>query len=169
MIKKRLIGVVTIRNNMAVQSFGYDKYLPLGNPVNLIENLDRWGADEILVQVIDRSRIQNGPDFELLETLSTRGLSTPLIYSGGINSHEMAIEVIKKGADRVVVDSAFHSDPQIVKNITQSLGNQAVILALPVHIIKDCLFVFNYLLKCDIALDKLLLNIIESSAFRNCF
>ena len=33
------------------------KYLPLGKPEIIIKNLDRWGVDEILINVIDRSKI----------------------------------------------------------------------------------------------------------------
>ena len=83
MLKKRLIGVVTIKNGWAVQSFGYQRYLPLGKPECLVENLDRWGADEILVHVIDRSVSGEGPDYELLEKFARLGLGTPLIYGGG--------------------------------------------------------------------------------------
>jgi len=54
MVRKRLIGVITVIDNMAVQSFGYNRYLPLGDPGILAENLDRWRADEILVSCIDR-------------------------------------------------------------------------------------------------------------------
>ena len=43
MIKKRLTGIVTIRNGLVVQSFGYNQYLPIGKPKVVIENLDRWG------------------------------------------------------------------------------------------------------------------------------
>ena len=50
MIRKRLIGVITVKGGWAVQSFGYARHLPLGRPEILAENLDRWGADEILVQ-----------------------------------------------------------------------------------------------------------------------
>ena len=32
MLKKRLIGVVTVRRGWAVQSFGYKRWLPLGRP-----------------------------------------------------------------------------------------------------------------------------------------
>lgn len=32
MLKKRLIGVVTVKNGWAVQSFGYRRHLPLGVP-----------------------------------------------------------------------------------------------------------------------------------------
>ena len=31
MISKRIIGVITIKDNIAVQSFGYNNYLPLGD------------------------------------------------------------------------------------------------------------------------------------------
>ena len=64
MIKKRLIGAVIVKNGWAVQSFGYNKYLPLGRPSILIKNLNRWGADEILVNVIDRSHKNLGPDLD---------------------------------------------------------------------------------------------------------
>ena len=76
MLKKRLIRVVTIKDGSAVQSFGYGRYLPLGRPECLVENLDRWGADEILVQVIDRTRRSLGPDFALLSKLARIGMGT---------------------------------------------------------------------------------------------
>ena len=41
MIRKRLVGVITVKDSLAVQSFGYKNYLPLGNPEILVENLDR--------------------------------------------------------------------------------------------------------------------------------
>ncbi len=66
MLRKRLVGVVTVMGGHAVQSFRYERYLPLGRPEVLIENLDRWGADEILLQCIDRGRDGVGPDFPLL-------------------------------------------------------------------------------------------------------
>ena len=67
MLKKRLIGIVLVKDGWAVQSFGYRRCLPLGKPECLVENLDRWGADEIFVLNIDRSTDNIGPDFELLK------------------------------------------------------------------------------------------------------
>ena len=67
MIKKRLIGTVVVKNGIAVQSFSYGKYLPLGKPEIIIKNLDRWGVDEILINVIDRSKNKLDPNFELLK------------------------------------------------------------------------------------------------------
>ena len=87
MVKKRLIGLITVKDGFAVQSFSYKHYLPIGRPECLVENLDRWGADEILIQVIDRSEKKLGPDFELLKKIGKLRISTPIIYCGGIRNH----------------------------------------------------------------------------------
>lgn len=133
MLKKRLIAVVTVRNGWAVQSFGYRRYLPLGKPECLVENLNRWGADEILVQVIDRNIADQEPDFDLLARLGGLGLETPLIYAGGISSVAHAVRAIQLGADRVSLDWALHRAPDEVRRMSDRLGAQALIAAVPVH------------------------------------
>lgn len=131
MIKKRLIGVVTVRNGWAVQSFGYRRYLPLGRPEVLVQNLDRWGADEIMLQCIDRSAQAAGPDFGLLDKVAKLGIATPLVYAGGIRSAEEARAAVNIGADRVALDALLHDKPGEVAEIGYQLGAQAVIAALP--------------------------------------
>jgi imidazole glycerol-phosphate synthase subunit HisF len=134
MLRKRLIGVVTIRNNWAVQSFGYNRYLPLGKPACVVENLDRWGVDEIFIQVIDRSIHQQGPDLELLSNIANRGISTPITYAGGITSEEDAVNIIRAGADRICVDTLLHSDTRALRQIAARLGAQAIIASFPLAV-----------------------------------
>ena len=131
MLKKRLIGVITVKDGWAVQSFGYRRYLPLGHPECLAENLDRWGADEILVLCIDCSRQGLGPDLSLLKRLNALGLSTPLTYGGGIRTVEQASLVIRSGAERLCVDAALRTDRQAIRDMAALLGAQALIAALP--------------------------------------
>lgn len=131
MIKKRLVGVVTVKDGRAVQSFGYRRYLPLGKPEVLIENLDRWGADEIILQCIDRTRQGVGPDLGLLERVSALGLSTPLIYAGGVRTVAEGIAAIQAGSDRICLDAVLHDDPKVAEGFANALGAQAVVAALP--------------------------------------
>jgi cyclase len=146
MIKKRLIGVVTVLNGWAVQSIGYKQYLPLGKPECLVENLDRWGADEILVQVIDRSTHHQGPDFQLIEKIANTNSSTPIIYAGGISTEKQAIEVIRAGADRICLDAILHNGITEVSKLAHKLGAQALIASIPMKkTSKDELYYFNYL------------------------
>lgn len=144
MIKKRLIGVVTVCGSLAVQSIGYRRYLPLGNPMIIVENLDRWGVDEILIQCIDRSRNNLGPNFKLLKYISSLGLSTPLIYAGGIRNSIDAVEVIRTGADRVAVDAILWDSPLLLQQVSSELGAQALIINMPVSICDKKLFWMNY-------------------------
>ena len=145
MIKKRIIGVITILNGWAVQSFGYKKYLPLGKPVVLAKNLENWGADEILLNSIDRSKNNIGPDFELLKSISDLSLSTPIIFGGGISSLEQAQERIKVGCERILIDSLLHRNPNSIKLISNKLGSQSIIACIPLTLIKDKLVWFDYL------------------------
>ncbi len=168
MLKKRLIGVVTVRNGWAVQSFGYGRYLPLGKPECLVENLDRWGADEILVQVIDRSLNHHGPDFGLLARLGAMGLETPLIYAGGIRSVEDGVKLVQSGADRIVVDALLHDDLQTVRDLGEQLGAQALIASLPLSIEGSSLVWLDYRTRKSSALAQDVLDMVRSGVIPKC-
>ena len=71
---KRLVGVITIHNDWAVQSIGYQQYLPLGRP-EITENYDRWQLDEIMIIDIDRSKRGLGPNFEIVKKIAKKILT----------------------------------------------------------------------------------------------
>lgn len=144
MLKKRLVGVVIVKNGWAVQSYGYHRYLPLGKPECIVENLCRWGADEIIVQVIDRSINKSGPDIELLTKLAELGLETPLIYGGGIRTVDDGVKVIQSGADRLSIDSLLHEDITIIHELADKLGSQALIAAMPMSFSDGQLMWYDY-------------------------
>lgn len=160
MVKKRVIGVVTIKNNWVVQSFGYKKYLPIGRPECVIQNLDRWGADEILIQVIDRSIYNLGPDFELLANIAKLGISTPLIYAGGIRNSDDAVEVIKHGADRILIENILKNNISSIREISLSLGSQAVIASVPLHLENGKIMRYDYSTNKSKILSKNFINLI---------
>ncbi len=158
MLNKRLIGVVTVRQGWAVQSFCYNRYLPLGRPEVIIENLDRWGADEILIHCIDRSSTQMGPDFNLLERVGNLGLSTPLIYGGGIRNAEDAIKAVILGADRVTLDAMIWDHPNRLELLSRTLGTQALIANMPVMVRGRSLIWYNYRNRSEIPLNQVTLD-----------
>lgn len=154
MLKKRLIGVVTVRDGWAVQSFGYRRYLPLGKPELLVQNLDRWGADEILVQCIDRTKAGLGPDLDVLGRISKLGIATPLIYAGGISHRADAVKVISHGADRIMLDAMLMDAPHSVEEIARDLGTQAVIAHIPIRMTEVGLVALDYRNRTERTLDQ---------------
>lgn len=134
MLRKRIVGVITVRDGWAVQSMGYNSYLPLGRPEIVANNLDRWGADEIVLQCMDRSSSMAGPDIALIERVAEKGLSTPLIYLGGIHNAQHGIAAVHAGADRIAIDAMLIDGLDHVHEIEAQLGAQAIIAALPLSI-----------------------------------
>ena len=130
MLFKRLAGVVTVKAGRVVQSFQYSRYLPVGSVQAVCQNLDRWGVDEIFIQCIDRSKDNFGPDLDLVSEFSKFG-QTPIVYGGGIRNVDDAVNVIRSGADRIMVDSLVHDNPGELKNIARELGLQAIVASLP--------------------------------------
>ncbi|MBO8232360.1 hypothetical protein CU311_06660 [Prochlorococcus marinus str. MU1402] len=129
MLKKRIIATIVVKNSMAVQSFSYKEWLPLGKPYCLAENFDRWGADEIVLLSTDRQN--NGPDFELIKSISALGLTTPFTYGGGIRNSKDAIEVINSGAERIVLDTVIYDNISEIKLISEAVGKQAILASIP--------------------------------------
>lgn len=145
---KRLVGVICVRNGWVVQSIGYNRYLPVGRPEIVAENLDRWLLDEILVLCIDRTAQGLGPDFDTLERIGSKGLMTPLAFGGGISSAEQALRAVKLGADRLCIEHVFNTNPQVAEEICEAVGVQAMIRALPLEIgPKGEVLAYNYLQK----------------------
>lgn len=164
MIKKRLTGIVTIRNGLVVQSFGYNQYLPIGKPKVVIENLDRWGCDEIFIQVIDRSINNLGPDIELLKSIASSTILTPIIYAGGIQNEAQATEVIRAGAERICLDALLNKNLVEVKKIAKRIGGQSVVGCLPVGIdINGTAYWYNYQTKEKCLIGEHLLSLVEDN------
>ena len=163
MNNKRLIGSICIKNNIAVQSFGYSNYLPLGNPAVIAENLSRWQVDEILINFIDQSISDLGPNIHGLQEINLKKINTPIIYSGGLTNAKDAINVIKMGADRVCVDNLLHSNPKEIINISRAIGSQAVILSLPISVINKKILIYDYKKKKNLEITNEIKNILQNN------
>ena len=145
MIKKRIAASVVVKNNRAVQSFAYDKYLPLGSVEIIVQNLDRWGVDDIVILNIDRTSNKLGPNLDAIKKISSIPISTPLTYGGGISCLKDALDVISNGAERIVIDSLFINKPNEIKKISEVIGSQAIIISIPVKVIDGNAFHFDYI------------------------
>ena len=49
MLTTRIIAVINILNGITVQSINFTKYLPVGIPEIVIDYLNKWGIDEIVI------------------------------------------------------------------------------------------------------------------------
>ncbi len=129
MLKKRIIGTVVVRGGIAVQSIGFSRFLPLGRPEIAVEFLDSWGVDEILLLDVDPGRAARGPDLDLVRRVS-RKCFAPLTVGGGISRLEHVGGLLRSGADKVAVNTALLSAPDLARQIAETCGSQCLVASL---------------------------------------
>ena len=121
----RIIGVVNVYNNIAVQSIGFKQYLPIGSPEIIISYLNRWGIDEIIILDIkaslknEKKLIKKLPDY-------IKKCHTPVSAGGGVASLKDIENLIRRGADKVVINTQAWENRKIVEEGIKEFGSQAI-------------------------------------------
>lgn len=126
MIYKRLIGCIVVRGGLAVQSFGFHKYLPIGKPEIVAKFLNDWEVDEIVLLDIDATPAARAPDYRLVERVA-RSIYTPMSVGGGVREPEHIHELLRSGADKVVINSAILDNPGLLTAAAHQFGQQCLI------------------------------------------
>ncbi len=129
MLKKRLVACLLLRDGLIVQSFGFNRYLPIGRPRFPIEFVVKWDVDEIVLLDMSASPQGRGPDEAVLEMLS-QYCYVPLTVGGGIRSADEARGVIRAGADKTCVNTHAIARPALISEIADVLGSQCVVVSI---------------------------------------
>lgn len=125
----RLIGLLTWHPGRLVKSYGYQKWRPAVSLAAAIRSLDRWNVDEIVVLDISRRGFL---DQNLLRSLAQIDCRTPLAVGGGIRSCEDITQLLRVGCDRFVIESPLFTNTNVVREMADFVGKQALIGSLPI-------------------------------------
>jgi len=131
MSKKRCIATLLLKDDIIVQSYGFKKYLPIGDPVIVCEALNRWGADEICLLDVDASLRGESIAPKVVESISKK-VFVPLTVGGGISSVEQVRELIAHGADKVSLCTKAIDNKGLIRNVAETFGSQCVVACLDV-------------------------------------
>jgi cyclase len=90
---------------------------------------NREGADELVMLDISASREGRAT---LMETVShvARKLFIPLTVGGGVRRLEDAQRLLGAGSDKVAINTAAVETPQVITELAEHFGSQAVVVAI---------------------------------------
>lgn len=100
-----------------------------GDPVSLAARYNAEGADELVVLDIAASRDRRPTFLETIRRVAAE-LAIPLTAGGGIRTLEDARAVVRAGADKITVNTAAVQRPELISELSQEFGAQAVVLAI---------------------------------------
>ena len=104
----------------------------VGDPVSLGEAYSDAGADELVFLDVQATLDGRGTLIELVRSVAER-LAIPFTVGGGVRSYADAEALLAAGADKVGVNSAALERPELLTELADRLGSQAVVVAIDVE------------------------------------
>jgi cyclase len=129
MLTKRIIACLDVRAGRVVKGIQFLDIVDAGDPAELALRHAAAGADEIVLLDITATHEGRGTLLSTVERTAAR-LFVPFTVGGGIRTAEDAAAVFHAGADKVSINSSAIARPELIGEIGQSFGAQAVIVAI---------------------------------------
>jgi imidazole glycerol-phosphate synthase subunit HisF len=125
----RLIPCLDVTGGRVVKGVQFAALRDVGDPVELGGAYSDAGADELVFLDISATLEQRRTLVELVGRVAER-LAIPFTVGGGVRSAADAEELLRAGADKVSVNSAALERPELVTELAERLGSQAVVVAI---------------------------------------
>ena len=129
MLAKRIIPCLDVANGRVVKGVNFVDLRDAGDPVELAARYNEQGADELVFLDV-AATVENRTTLVELVARTARQVFIPLTVGGGIRSVDDAKAVIRAGADKVSINSAAVWRPELIRELSEEFGCQAVVLAI---------------------------------------
>lgn len=125
----RLIPCLDIKNGRVVKGTNFVGLRDAGDPVELGKFYDEQGADELVFLDITASSDDRLPVVELAAKVAEQ-VFIPFTVGGGIRSVEAIRQALLAGADKVSLNTAAISNPDLIDQAAERFGAQCIVTAI---------------------------------------
>ncbi len=125
----RLIPCLDVAAGRVVKGVSCVNLRDVGDPGELAQFYSAGGADELVFLDITATPEGANTMVHVVERVADV-LEIPFTVGGGIRSVEDASRIIEAGADRVSLNSAALSNPDLITEIARRFGSQAIVVAI---------------------------------------
>ena len=129
MIAKRIIPCLDVNKGRVVKGVSFINLRDAGDPVELAAFYDKEGADEIVFLDITASHERRKTVVELASRTAEK-VFIPYTIGGGIGSIEDIREILRRGADKVSINTSAVKDPSLVSKASKVFGSQCIVVAI---------------------------------------
>jgi cyclase len=132
MLKKRLIAVLILREARVVQSVQFKHTNVIHwKPLTAVDFFNRWAVDEIILIDVTRDKSTRQRFLDVLLGVSKKCF-VPLTVGGWVNSLEEVLNLLKLGADKVIINTEAVQRPDLIPECARTVGSQCVVVSIDV-------------------------------------
>ena len=125
----RSIPCLDVRDGRVVKGVQFVNIKDAGDPVEVAKRYDDEGADEITFLDITASHEGRDTTIHMVESIAEQ-VFIPLTVGGGIRKPEDVRVMLNAGADKVAVNSAAISNPDLINQLCEKFGSQCIVIAI---------------------------------------
>jgi cyclase len=129
MLVKRIIPCLDVTGGRVVKGVHFVNLRDAGDPVELAARYNEQGADELVFLDISASSDVRETMVDVVAR-TAREVFIPLTVGGGIRKVEDARKILHAGADKISVNTAAVRRPELIRELSDEFGAQAVVLAI---------------------------------------
>jgi cyclase len=123
---QRLIARLDIKNGVVIKGIQLEGQRRIGDPVELARKYYAEAVDEILMMDSVASLYGRSNLFHTISE-ACKTVFVPITMGGGIRAVEDVEQALAAGADKVAVNSALVSNPQLAEQIAAVYGSQCLV------------------------------------------
>lgn len=130
--KISVIACLDVLDGRVVKGVHFEGLRDAGDPAELARTYSEAGADEVVFLDVSASNEGRATTTDVVaETAST--IEAPLVIGGGIRSLADAEKLLLLGASRVSVSTAAILDPDLINQISEKFGSEALVVSLDIR------------------------------------
>ena len=142
-VRIRVIPCLDVRDGRVVKGVNFVDHKDAGDPVEQARAYDAAGADELCFLDISASHEGRGTLLDVVRR-TAEVCFMPLTVGGGVRSAEDARALLLAGADKVAVNSAAVSRPEVVSEIASRFGSQCIVASVDARRVGDHWEIFTH-------------------------
>ena len=129
MLTKRIIPCLDVTGGRVVKGTNFVDLRDAGDPVESAEEYNRQGADELVF--LDITASSDGRDIMIdIVAKTAERVFIPLTVGGGVRTVDDIRALLNAGADKVSINTAAVLRPEVVKEASDWVGSQCIVVAI---------------------------------------
>lgn len=131
MLTKRIIPCLDVKDGYVVKGITFKDLVVEGDPVEFAAHYSDQGADELVFLDITAS-LESRSHVTNLVTRVAREVFIPFTVGGGVRTVNDIEVLLQAGADKVSINSAALTNPELIEQGSNEFGSQCIVLAMDV-------------------------------------
>ncbi len=124
----RVIPCLDVDAGRVVKGVNFENLRDAGDPVELARRYDSEGADELTFLDITASSGDRATTYDVVNRTAGE-VFIPLTVGGGVRSADDVDRLLREGADKVGVNTAAITRPELIAEISARFGRQVLVLS----------------------------------------